>query len=81
MPVVAAVKSWRQFLRWGRVGIAIQRVANVIWILFMDARECKIGKPFSRFDVEVTCILGGSSSWRAGTWHRRSISSANTLTE
>jgi hypothetical protein len=33
----------------------------VIWILFVDAHECKIGEPFSRFDVELASILGGST--------------------
>ena len=61
MPVVAAVKGRRQFPWWCRICIAIQGVANVIWILFVDARECKIGEPLSRFDVELTGILGGST--------------------
>jgi hypothetical protein len=59
MPVVATIKGRRQFPWWCRVCIAIQAVANVIWILFVDARECKIGEPFSRVDIELTCTFGG----------------------
>ena len=59
MPVVATIKGRRQFPWWCRVCIAIQGVANVIWILFVDARECKIGEPFSRVDIELTCTFGG----------------------
>jgi hypothetical protein len=36
-------------------------VANVIWVLFVHASECEIRKPLSRFDVELTCVLGGST--------------------
>jgi hypothetical protein len=61
MPVVAAIKRWRQFPGWGGIRIAIQRVANVIWVLFVDAGERKIGEPLSRLDVEFTCVLGGGT--------------------
>ena len=61
MPVVAAIKGRRQFPWWGRICIAIQRVANVIWVLFVHASECKTRKPLSRFDVELPCVLGGST--------------------
>src|SRR5208282_2227336 len=60
MPVVAAVKSRSQFPWWGSICIAVQRVANVIWVLFVHAAECEIRKPLSRFDVEVTCVSGSS---------------------
>src|ERR1700735_3771748 len=59
MPVVATKEGRRQFPWWGRVCIAIQGVANVIGILFVDARECKSGEAFSRVDIELTCTLGG----------------------
>src|ERR1700751_3283199 len=61
MPVVAAIESRGQFPWWCRVCIAIQGMANVVWILFVDARDCKIGEPVSRFYVELACILGGST--------------------
>jgi hypothetical protein len=60
MPVVAAIKGRRQFSWWGGICIAIQRVANVIWVLFVHAGEGKIRKSLSRFDVELT-VLGGST--------------------
>jgi hypothetical protein len=59
MPVVATIKGRRQFPWWRRVCIAIQGVANVIWILLVDARECKTREPFSRVDIELTRTFGG----------------------
>ena len=61
MPVVAAIKGRGQFPWRGHIFIAIQRVANVIWVLFVHASECEIRKPLSCFDVELTCVLGGST--------------------
>ena len=61
MPVVAAIKGRRQFPWWGRICIAIQRVADVIWVLFVHASKGETRKPLSRFDVELTCVLGGST--------------------
>jgi len=61
MPVVTAKKGRRQFPWWGRICIAIQRVANVVWVLFVHASECEIRKPLSRFGVELTYVLGGST--------------------
>src|ERR1700722_847582 len=61
MPVVASVKRWRQFPGWCGVGIAIQGVANVVWILLVYASESEICKPLSRLDVKLTCVLGSST--------------------
>ena len=61
MPVVAAIKGRRQFPRWSGIRIAIQRVANVIWVLFVHASEREICKSLSRFRVEPTFVLGGST--------------------
>jgi hypothetical protein len=61
MPVVAAIKGRRQFPGWGSVRIAIQRVAKVIWVLFVHTFKGEICKPLSRFGVELTCVLGGST--------------------
>ena len=61
MPVVAAIKRWCQFPGWGDIRITIQRVADVIWVLSVDARKSKVGKPLSRFNVELTCVLGSST--------------------
>jgi hypothetical protein len=36
-------------------------VANVIWVLFVHAGKGEICKPLSRFDVKLTCVLGGST--------------------
>jgi hypothetical protein len=36
-------------------------VANVIWVLLVHADEGKIREPLSRSDVELTCVLGGST--------------------
>jgi hypothetical protein len=61
MPVVATIERGRQFPWRSRICIAIQRVADVIWVLFVHADEGKIREPLSRFDVELTCVLGGST--------------------
>ncbi len=58
MPVIAAIKRWRQFPGLCGIGITIQCVANVVWVLFVDARKSKVGEPLSRLDVELTGILG-----------------------
>jgi hypothetical protein len=61
MPVVAAIKGRRQFPWRGSIRIAIQGVAKVIWVLLMHASKGEICKPLSRFDVKLTCVLGGST--------------------
>jgi hypothetical protein len=61
MPVVATVKCRRQFPGWYRICIAVQRVAYVIWILLVYAAEGKIRKPLRRVDIELNCILRGST--------------------
>src|ERR1700751_3110416 len=52
MPVVAAIKGRRQFPWRGRICIAIQRVANVIWVLFVHTSEGQIRKPLRGWDVK-----------------------------
>ena len=49
MPVVATIKGRRQFSGRGGIRVAIQRVADVIWILFVHAGKCKTRKPLRRF--------------------------------
>jgi hypothetical protein len=58
MPVVATIERGRQFPWRSRICIAIQRVADVIWVLFVHAGEGEIRKPLSRFGVELTFVLG-----------------------
>jgi hypothetical protein len=59
MPVIASVKCGRQFSWRCCIRITVQRVANVIWVLFVDASECEICKSLRYFHVELACILGG----------------------
>jgi hypothetical protein len=33
----------------------------VIWVLLMHADKGKVREPLSRFNVELTCVLGGST--------------------
>jgi hypothetical protein len=61
MPVVTTVECGRQFSRRRYISIAIQRMADVIWVLFVNASKGKTRKPLSRFDVELACILGAST--------------------
>jgi hypothetical protein len=58
MPVVAAEESRSQFSGWGHIRIAVQGVADLVWIFFVDARKCKIGEPLSSVNVK----LGGYGS-------------------
>ncbi len=53
MPVVAAVKRWSQFPWRGGICIAIQRVADVIWVFLVNARQRKVGEPFSSGNVKA----------------------------
>ncbi len=34
------------------IRIAVQRVTDVIWVFFVDARECEIGEPLSSVKVK-----------------------------
>jgi hypothetical protein len=61
MPVVAAKEGRRQFPGWCRICIAIQRVTDVIWVLFVHAGKRQIREALSRFGVELNCPLGGST--------------------
>jgi len=61
MPVVASVKRGRQFPGRCDIRIAIQSVANVVWILLVYAGEGKIGKPLRSVDVERNRVLGRGS--------------------
>ena len=65
MPVVAAIESGRQLSGWGHIRIAVQRMANVIWVFFVNARERKIREPVRSVDVK-TRSHGGRLSNRTG---------------
>jgi hypothetical protein len=53
MPVIAAIKGRRQYSWWDRICIAIQRVADVIWVFFVNARERQISEPLRSVDVKL----------------------------
>jgi hypothetical protein len=56
MPVVAPVKCGSE-LPWGSyICIAVQRMANLVGIFLVDARECQIRESLSSLDVKT----GGS---------------------
>src|SRR5215472_3309860 len=61
MPVVAAIKCWRQLPWRGRIRITVQCMANVVWVLFVNAGEGKIRKSLSRVDVELIRAFGVST--------------------
>jgi hypothetical protein len=61
MPVIATIKGRRQFSRRDGIRVAIQRVADVIWILFVHASKGKTRKPLRRFGVKLRCALGDST--------------------
>ena len=42
MPVIAAVKGRRQFPWWGRICIAIERVADLIWVFLLTRARAKL---------------------------------------
>ncbi len=52
VPIVATVECWREFPRRSDIGIAGQGVADVIWVLLVDAGESQIRKPLGCFHVE-----------------------------
>lgn len=64
VPVITPIESRRQFPGWCCVGITIQGMANVIWILFVHAGEGKIRKTLSGFGVELTCALGRGTQYK-----------------
>lgn len=43
------------------VGIAVQRVAQVVRVLFVHAGQSKIRKPLSGLNVELTRVLGSGT--------------------
>src|SRR4029077_15917519 len=53
MPVVAAVESGSQFSRRFHIRIAAQRMTDVIWVFFVDAREREIGESLRSIDVKT----------------------------
>jgi len=64
MPVVAAIERGSQFPGRGHIGIAIQRMANLVWVFFVDTRQREICEPFSSLNVELAWVFGSGSAGR-----------------
>src|SRR5438445_8822775 len=64
LPVVAAVESGRQLSGRGDIRFAVQGVADLVWILFVDARKREICEPFSNSSVELSGCSGALSAHR-----------------
>jgi len=58
MPVIATEERGRQLSGRGDIRVAVQGVADLVWIFFVDARKRKLGEPFSSVNVK----LGGRGS-------------------
>ena len=52
MPIVATVECRRESPRRSDIGIAVQGVADVIWVFLVNAGESQIRKPIGCFNVE-----------------------------
>ena len=52
MPVVATTESGREFARRRNIGIAVQDVADLVRIFFLDACQRELGETISRFRVK-----------------------------
>jgi len=52
MPVVAAAKRRREFVRRRDIGIAIQHVTDLVRIFLVHARKRQLREPLRRFRVE-----------------------------
>src|ERR1700740_1897851 len=52
MPVVATVECWRELVRRRNVFVAVQHVADLVGIFFLDTRQCEFCKSFRRLLIE-----------------------------
>src|SRR5205085_7603571 len=52
MPVVTAVKCRREFARRRHVGVAVEQVADLVWIFLRDTAEGEIGETLRGLRVE-----------------------------
>src|SRR5512133_3832745 len=62
MTVVAPVEYGSQLPWWGNICIAVQRIANLVWIFLVHTRECQICESLSSVDVKT-----GGSRWCLST--------------
>ena len=63
MPVVATTEGGREFARRRYIGVAVQDVADLVRIFFVDAGEGEFGKSFRRRRIKrgSTRVLGRQS--------------------
>ena len=59
MPIVTTIERRSQLPRRCHIGIAVQRMADLTGILFVDTRECKVCEPLRSLDVELSYVLRG----------------------
>src|SRR5438045_5957545 len=52
MPVVTAVECGREFARRRHVGVAVEQVADLVWIFLRDTAEREIGEMLRGLRVE-----------------------------
>ena len=75
MPVVAATKCWSELARRSDVAIAVQDMANLVRILFMNTSERQIGKPLRRLGIEIwrsirsKCTKNGNERYKCCDSH------------
>src|ERR1051325_2353111 len=56
MPIKTAKERGRELVGRSRVSIAVHRVTDVVWILFVDARQSQIGKTCGGGLIEGRCL-------------------------
>jgi len=64
MPVKATVERRSKLARRPHVGITVQQVAQLVWILFVDARQREIREAFRRLYVELRFVPTGGRAGR-----------------
>src|SRR5437764_4153458 len=66
MPVVATTESGRELARRCHVRVAVQDMADLVWVFFMHASERELGKALGGFFIEGGCrrIFGGDANRR-----------------
>ena len=69
VPVVASIECRREFAGRSYIRIAVEGMADVVRILFVDAGKSEVRETLGGFDVKHGCVwmLLGESRWEDGS--------------
>jgi hypothetical protein len=67
MPVIATEERWRQRSGWRDISITVQSMADLVWIFFVNARECEIGESLGRFNIKLGVCGSALSTHHVGS--------------